>query len=254
MITLKNKQEIAVLRKGREIVQFIVDDLFENVVEGATTADLDQRVESLALKHKVKPAFKGYMGFAHCICASPNQVVVHGIPNLTPLCLGDVISIDMGIIIEGLYLDTAYTFKVGEVSSDISKLLKTTRAACLAGIDACSPGAYVQEVSKAIEAQIKPNGYGIVRQYVGHGVGYELHEDPQIPNYDTGKQGPRLEAGMTIAIEPMVNLGTEDVYVAQDGWAVCTRDESTSAHYEHTVLVTDKGPEILTYWPQESSI
>lgn len=251
MVTIKNENEIAILRKGTSIMGAIFDECKSFLQEGVTTKDLDAKVEGLCKTFGVRPAFKGYKGFPACICASKNDMVVHGIPDETKLNSGDIVGIDFGIVIDELYLDSAYTFVIGFVPDEIRKLLDITRKSCLAGVDAARPGNTVRDVSRAIEALIKPHGYGIVKDYVGHGIGYALHEDPQIPNYDTGQPGMTLKEGMTVAIEPMVNLGTEEVRVGKDTWAVYTLDHKPSAHFEHTLLITDTGPEVLTRWPVE---
>lgn len=248
MITFKSEKDVEILRQGRGIMTAFFEAFDTSIEVGATTLELDRMVEKECKKLGVKPAFKGYMGFPFSICASPNDVVVHGFPNDNPLKEGDVVSIDFGIVIDGLYLDSAYTFPVGTVSSDVATLLSVTRESCLAGLNAATKGSYVRDISRAVEAAIQPHGYGIVREFVGHGVGRDLHEDPQIPNFDNGTPGARLEVGMTLAVEPMVNLGSPDVYVAKDGWSVCTKDGKPSVHFEHTVLVGEDGPEILTEW------
>jgi methionyl aminopeptidase len=249
MVTIKNEKEIGIMRLGRQVMGDIFQEAKSFLVPGVTPFDLDIKIEKLCADFKVIPAFKGYMDFPACICSSKNDVVVHGIPDKTPLKDGDIIGIDFGIIKEELYLDSAYTFVIGEITETTQKLLKVTREACLAGIYQAKSGNTVQDISRAIENVITPFNYGIVKGYVGHGIGYNLHEDPQIPNYDTGQTGMTLKKGMTIAIEPMVNAGGEAVFVDQDKWAVRTKDKSLSAHYEHTLLITDDKPEILTQWP-----
>jgi methionyl aminopeptidase len=250
MISIKGEKELETLRRGREIMQVIMTEISEFIRPGVLTLGIEQRVEKLCQQHKVKPAFKGYQGFPYCICASPNDVVVHGFPGKTPLVEGDIVSIDFGFIIQSLYLDNAYTFPVGVISDELRLLLTVAKRACKAGISEARAGRKVQDISKAVESVIAPYGFGIVREYVGHGIGTQLHEDPQIPNYDTGQGGATLAAGMTLAIEPMVNLGSEKVYVASDKWAVKTTDGKPSAHFEHTIAITEKDPEILTYWPE----
>lgn len=249
MVTLKNPKEIGILREGRVIMGAIFEGIKNFLHPGVTTAELDHKVEGWCRDFNVKPAFKGYMNYPACICASKNDAVVHGIPDEEPLRSGDIVGIDFGIVKDQLYLDSAYTFMIDDVSKEVQQLVSVTRQACLAGIAVARPGNTVQDISRAIQDQITPYKYGIVRGYVGHGIGYALHEEPQIPNYDTGHPGLTLKAGMTLAIEPMVNLGADHVFIDSDKWTVRTKDRKPSAHFEHTVWVSDSGPEILTQWP-----
>jgi methionyl aminopeptidase len=209
---------------------------------------LNEIAEQATLKMGAKPAFKGYRGFPACLCVSVNEEVVHGIPRKDRIIKeGDIVGIDYGATLEGYYGDSARTVPVGfKPSGKIQDLLESTKLSLQKGIEAIRPGRHVQDISKAIEAIIAPKGFGIVRDYVGHGIGTKPHEDPPIPHYDTGEKGPRLREGMVICIEPMINIGSHDVKVLKDGWTVVTTDGSWSAHFEHTVAITASGAEVLS--------
>jgi methionyl aminopeptidase len=219
-----------------------------SVVPGIPLIELDRMAEEYIRKHGGRPAFLDYEGFPATLCLSVNEVVIHGIPDKRKLVEGDIVGIDSGIDLEGYYSDSAITLPVGSVSPEAQKLMAVTRECLDRAIAAVVPGARIHDISRAVFSLATRNGYGVVRQYCGHGVGLDIHEDPQIPNYVSPGPNPRLIPGMTIAIEPMINAGTAAVKVLDDDWTVVTMDGSLSAHYEHTVLVTQKGAERLTAW------
>ncbi|HEX2072080.1 MAG TPA: type I methionyl aminopeptidase [Thermoleophilaceae bacterium] len=215
---------------------------------GVTTAELDEAAERFIRSQGATPAFKGYRGFPGSICASPNAMVVHGIPGAYELSRGDVLAIDIGVDLDGWISDAAVTLPIGPVSEVAAGLLEATRASLFDGVEQCVPGNRLGDVSAAIQRRVEADGYSVIRSLVGHGVGREMHEDPQIPNFGTPGTGPLLEEGMVLAIEPMVNVGGPDVRLAPDNWSVYSQDGSLAAHFEHTVAVTADGPRILTPW------
>ena len=218
---------------------------------GVTTAELDEAAEKFIRSQGAEPSFKGYRGFPGSICASPNSMVVHGIPGPYELRRGDVISIDVGVTYEGWVADAAVTFAVGPVSPEAEKLLTVTKGSLFAGIEQMRPGNHLGDVSSAIQRHVEAEGLSIIRTLVGHGVGREMHEEPQVPNFGEPGKGPELEEGMVLAIEPMVNAGGPGVRMADDGWSVFSEDDSLAAHFEFTVAVTADGPRILTPWHEE---
>lgn len=247
MITRKSRHEITLMKGAGSIVAEALAEMKAAVKPGVTTLELDTIAEAIIRKNAAVPTFKGYHGYPGSICASVNEQVVHGIPsNDIILKEGDVISLDVGATYKGLIGDSAITVGVGNISSDVEKLLQVTNQSLYDAIAKMVSGNYLQDVSGAIEDRAKLHGFGIVRNYGGHGVGRSMHEDPFVFNYRTGNNGPLLKSGMTLAIEPMFNLGGDDVHTLEDGWTVVTNDGQPSAHFEHTVLVTDDGPEILT--------
>lgn len=246
MIILKSNREIDLMREAGRIVAIALEKIRASVKPGITTAELDRIAEEVIKEHGARPLFKGYGGFPASICTSVNEEVVHGIPGLRVLNSGDIISIDVGAEKNGYCGDAALTLPVGEVSEEALRLLKVTKTALEKGIEKASPGNRLTDISHAIQAYAESHGFSVVREYVGHGIGTKMHEDPKVPNFGAPGRGPRLETGMVLAIEPMVNVGTHQVEVLQDGWTVVTRDRKLSAHFEHTVAVTDNGPEILT--------
>jgi len=215
-------------------------------VPGVTTGELDRLAERECLKHKAKPAFKGYGGFPYAICASPNDRVVHGFPDDKPLLEGDILSIDFGVIYQGFYGDSAITVPVGQVDEETDRLLEATRESLAQAIAKSTPGGRLTDISHAVQAWVEPRGFSVVREFVGHGIGRQLHEAPQIPNFGEPGQGPLLKPGMVLAIEPMINAGVPGIKILDDGWTAVTQDGRRSAHFEHTVAITDHGPEILT--------
>jgi methionyl aminopeptidase len=246
VITCRSAEELVKLRAANQLVARILAELRRLVVPGATTAAIDAEAERLVREAGAQPAFKGYRGFPATICASRNQEVVHGIPSATALVEGDILSIDMGVKLDGYYGDSAVTVGVGAISAEAQRLLDVTEASLYRGIDAVKPGARVSDIGQAVQAYVEAQGFTVVREFVGHGIGTKLHEEPQIPNYGPGGRGPRLAEGMVLAIEPMVNAGRPGVRVLADGWTAVTVDGLLSAHFEHTVAVTADGAEILT--------
>ncbi|KYH33670.1 type I methionyl aminopeptidase [Neomoorella mulderi] len=246
MIILKSRREIALMREAGRIVARTLAKLKEHIIPGVTTAELDRIAEDYIRDNGAVPAFKGYQGFPASICASVNEEVVHGIPGLKQLAEGDIISIDIGAVKNGYVGDAAVTFPVGAIDAEKQHLLAVTEAALYEGIKQAVVGNRLTDISHAIQTYVEKNGLSVVRDYVGHGIGRAMHEDPQVPNFGSPGYGPRLRAGMVLAIEPMVNAGTYEVYTLANRWTVVTRDKKPSAHFEHTVAVTDNGPEILT--------
>ncbi len=246
MIVCRSKTEIQKLRRVNQLVGRILAELRRMIGPGVTTEAIDASAEGLVREAGAEPAFKGYHGYPATVCASVNEQVVHGIPSTRQLVEGDVLSLDMGAKLDGFYGDCAVTVPVGRVSAEAAKLLRVTEAALFHGIDAVKPGARVSDIGAAVQAHVEAHGFSVVREFVGHGIGTSLHEEPQIANYGPADRGPRLAEGMALAIEPMVNVGAAAVKVLGDGWTAVTRDGTLSAHFEHTVVVADGGCEILT--------
>ena len=245
-IVLRSEREIARLRAAGRVVAEVLDQLAPMVVPGVRTAELDRMAERLIRQAGGVPTFKGYQGFPASICASVNAEVVHGIPGARRLEPGDIISVDVGVTLDGYVGDGARTFALAPVLPTTQRLLDVTQEALAAGIAAALPGGRVGDISHAVQVVVEAAGYSCVRKFCGHGVGTSMHEEPSVPNYGPSGRGPRLETGMVLAIEPMVNAGTFDVDVGDDGWVVRTRDGALSAHFEHTVAIGAEGPEILT--------
>jgi methionyl aminopeptidase len=246
VIVCKSPTEIEKMRAANQLVAQVLEELAAMVAPGVTTADLDAAAERQVRAAGAEPAFKGYRGYPATLCASVNQQVVHGIPNRTPLKSGDIVSLDMGVKLNGYYGDSAVTVAVGAVQDDVAKLLRVTQEALEKGIAQVKVGGRISDIGHAIQAHVEANGFSVVREFVGHGIGASLHEEPQIANYGEPGRGPRLAEGMTLAIEPMVNMGKPAVKVLADGWTAVTKDGSLSAHFEHTVAVTRGGPLVLT--------
>jgi methionyl aminopeptidase len=246
MILVKSSTEIEYMRESGKIVAKVHSVLKDMIKPGITTKELDEIAERIILEHGAQPAFKGYGGFPAAICASVNEEVVHGIPGDRMLREGDIISIDVGALKNGYYGDSAKTYPVGQISAKAEKLIRVTRESFYEGLKFCKVGYRLSDVSHAIQKHVEAEGFSVVRDYVGHGIGASLHEDPQIPNYGPAGKGPRLSAGMVLAIEPMINAGRFSVRVLGDNWTVVTADGSLSAHYEHTIVITDEDPIILT--------
>jgi methionyl aminopeptidase len=242
----RSAAEIDRLARVNELVARVLGELKAMVAPGITTADLDAVAEQRLVDAGAEPAFKGYHGYPATICASVNEQVVHGIPSKRPLVEGDIISIDMGAKLEGFFGDSAVTVPVGRVSDDATRLLSVTEASLYKGLEVVKAGARVSDIGAAVQAHVEAHGFSVVREFVGHGIGTKLHEEPQIPNYGPAGRGPRLSEGMVLAIEPMVNFGKPAVKVLGDGWTAVTKDGSLSAHFEHTVVVTGNGCRILT--------
>jgi methionyl aminopeptidase len=246
MIHRKSAREIEMMREaGRRVAQ-VLDEISEKVRPGVTTLELDVFAEKRCRDLKVKPAFKGYHGFPATLCISLNEQVVHGIPSKRALKDGDIVSVDFGVIADGWFGDSARTFLVGNVTEDARKLVEVTRESLMKGIEQCQVGNHLFDIGHAIQNYVEGFGYGVVREFVGHGIGKALHEDPQVPNYGPKGKGIALKEGMVLAIEPMINAGRPEVRVLSDGWTAVTVDHSLSAHWEHTVAITTAGPEILT--------
>jgi methionyl aminopeptidase len=247
VIIVKSPREIELMRTANRIVAEIHVRLKEHVKPGVTTLDLDRLAEEWTKELGSVPAFKGYKGYQHTLCVSVNEVVVHGVPSATKVLKeGDIVGLDMGVIYKGWYGDAARTWPVGKVTAEAEKLMKATEASLMAGISAVKAGGYIGDIGAAVQAVAEESGYSVVREFVGHGIGRKLHEDPQIPNYGKAGRGDRLRVGMCLAIEPMVNLGSPDVYIGSDGWTALTVDGSLSAHFEHSVAVKEDGVEILS--------
>lgn len=246
MIILKSEREINYLRDAGKLVAKTLAEVKKAVKPEATTQELDQVAEEYIKSKGAIPAFKGYHGFPGNICTSVNEEVVHGIPGLRKLKTGDNVSIDIGTVINGYYGDAAITVPVGDVDAEVADLIEVTEASLKKGIEQAIVGNRLSDISHAVQVYAESHGYGVVRDYVGHGIGRNMHEDPQIPNYGAPGRGPRLKPGMTLAIEPMINIGTHEVRTLGDGWTVVTADNKRSAHFEHTIVVTPDGPEILT--------
>jgi len=246
MVYLRDRREIEAIGAAARLVARTLDMLGREIRPGVTTAELDRLAETFIRDHGGRPAFKGYRGFPASICPSVNEEVVHAIPGGRRLCEGDVIGIDVGVEMGGYYGDSARTFAVGEVSAEAQRLMQVAREALGEGIARARAGNRVGDISYAIQTRVEANGFSIVRSLVGHGIGREMHEEPQVPNFGPPDRGPRLMVGQVLAIEPMVNAGGPEVVTKADGWTVVTKDGSLSAHFEHTVAVGPNGPEILS--------
>ena len=246
MIVCKSPAEIEKMREAGALVVDVLNELAVMVAPGVSTLDLDVEAERLVRAAGAEPAFKGYRGYPCTLCASVNDQVIHGIPNTRPLAEGDIVSLDMGVKKQGYFGDSAITVAVGRVSDEAQLLLRVTQESLEKGIEQVRLGGRVSDIGHAIQKHVEAHGFSVVREFVGHGIGAALHEEPQIANYGDPGRGPRLAEGMTLAIEPMVNVGRPGVKMLSDGWTAVTRDGSLSAHFEHTVAVTKDGPLVLT--------
>jgi methionyl aminopeptidase len=246
MIICRSQAEIDKLRRVNQLVGSILAELKQLARPGVTTQEIDHVAEERVRAAGAQPAFKGYHGYPATICASVNEQVVHGIPSSRKLVEGDILSIDMGAKLDGYFGDCAVTVAIGAVAPEAATLLQVTEEGLFRGIEAVKPGARVSDIGAAVQEHVEKHGFSVVREFVGHGIGTALHEEPQIANYGPGGRGPRLSEGMVLAIEPMVNAGKPGVKVLADGWTAVTRDGSLSAHFEHTVVVTKDGCEVLT--------
>lgn len=246
MIICKTPREIEIMRHAGKIVALTHQELKKYIVPGVTTKELDTIAESFIRKHDAIPSFKGYNGFRGSICASVNQELVHGIPGKRVLEEGDIISIDIGAKYNGYHGDSAWTYAVGEIDEETQRLLDVTEESLSRGLKEAKPGVRLSNISHAIQTYVEANKFSIVKEYVGHGVGQDLHEDPQIPHYGPPNKGPRLKPGMVLAVEPMVNAGSRYVKTLEDNWTVVTQDGKMCAHFEHTIAITESGFEILT--------
>jgi methionyl aminopeptidase len=234
------------MRAACQIVAETLSLLRQAVQPGVSLLALNALAEKEAVKYKAKPAFKGYSGYPYSLCCSVNEQVVHGMPSARQLLEGDILSLDFGVLYQGFYGDAAITVPVGEVTQEAQRLIRVTEESLFKGIAAATVNNRLSDISFAVQSHVEGYGFSVVRDFVGHGIGRQLHEGPQIPNYGSPGRGPHLKAGMVLAIEPMINQGTYEVQVLQDGWTAVTADGNLSAHFEHTVAVTDNGPEILT--------
>ncbi|SDP60821.1 type I methionyl aminopeptidase [Halobacillus aidingensis] len=246
MIICKTSRELDIMREAGRIVALTHQKLEQNIQPGITTGELDKIADEFIRSMDAIPSFKGYNGFRGSICASVNEELVHGVPGDRVLNEGDIISIDIGAKYKGYHGDSAWTYPVGAVDDETMELLRVTEQSLFKGLDEAKPGVRLSNISHAIQSFVEPEGFSIVREYVGHGVGQELHEDPQIPHYGPPNKGPRLKPGMVLAVEPMVNAGSCYVKTLGDHWTVVTQDGKRCAHFEHTIAITDEGYEILT--------
>ncbi len=247
MIIIKSDSEIEMMKIPAKVTAEILRDLAEIIKPGISTYDIDRFIENRILEADMKPAFKGYGDFPASACISPNQVVVHGIPSKKIILHeGDIVSIDAGAIYKGWYSDMARTYPVGAISEEAERLIRVTKESFFEGLKFCRQGNYLSDVSHAIQQRVEADGFGVIRDYVGHGVGQSLHEQPSVPNYGRPGRGPKLKKGMVLAIEPMVSVGTYEVDILDDEWTAVTRDGKYAAHYENTVVITDGEPEVIT--------
>jgi methionyl aminopeptidase len=249
MIIRKSADELERMARAGRIVADTLALVGEHARPGVTTGELDELAEEFVTGQGGYPTFKGYRGYPAATCISPNSMIVHGIPGPYELVDGDVLSVDVGVTLDGFVADSAYTFPIGEISDEAERLLEAGQAALAAGIEQCRPGNRLSDISHAVQHVTESAGFSVVRSLVGHGVGRSMHEDPQIPNYGQPGRGPVLAEGMTFAIEPMINAGVPDIVVHDDEWSISTADGSFSVHFEHTVAVTATGPRILTATP-----
>ena len=246
MIIRKTPREIALLKEAGRIVALVHQELKKSIVSGITTKEIDKLSEKIIRQYGATPSFKGYQGFPGAVCVSINDMVIHGIPGHQKLKNGDIVSVDVGACYQGYHGDSAWTYAVGEVSDEAKRLMKVTEEALYEGLKQAKPENHVGDISAAIENYVRKNGYTSPEDYTGHGVGTSIHEDPMVPNYGKYGHGPLLKPGMVIAVEPMVHAGKKEVKVLKDGWGVVTADHSLAAHYEHTIVITEDGYEILT--------
>ncbi len=248
MIVCRSQSEIAKLRRVNQLVGRILAELRGIVAPGVTTAEIDALAERRVREAGAEPAFKGYHGYPATVCASVNEQVVHGIPSVRPLVEGDILSVDMGAQLDGFFGDCAVTVPVGRVSREVAALLKVTEEALFHGIEAVKPGGRVSDIGAAVQRHVEAHGFSVIRSLVGHGIGRDMHEEPQIPNFGEPGRGPELQEGMVLAIEPMVTAGRHAVRMGEDHWAIYSQDGSLAAHFEFTVAITADGPRILTPW------
>jgi methionyl aminopeptidase len=247
VIELKSNREIALMRRAGHILADVMERLRGSVKSGMSTRDIDEDVEDFIVAQGATPAFKGYRGFPATVCISINDEVVHGIPSAhRRIKEGDIVGLDLGCIVEAYYADCAFTLAVGDVPPQVQKLLDVTRESLDRAIEECRPGRRLSDVSHAVQSHVEAEGFAVVRAFVGHGIGRALHEDPQVPNFGDPGRGPQLQPGMVLAIEPMVTMGSWEVRILDDGWTAVTRDGSLAAHFEHTIAITETGPEVLT--------
>ncbi|HWP45924.1 MAG TPA: type I methionyl aminopeptidase [Candidatus Limnocylindrales bacterium] len=245
-VILKSREEINKIKVSCRLVAELLKELIKLVAPGITTAELDAFAQDWLKKRKAKSAFKGYRNYPAYICTSVNEQVVHGIPSSRKLKSGDIIGLDVGVVVDNYYGDAALTVPVGRISPEAERLLQVTQEALYKGIEQAYPGNRLGDISYAVQSHVEKNSFSVVRDFVGHGIGRKLHEDPQVPNFGTPGKGERLRVGMVLAIEPMVNMGGPEVEILEDKWTAVTQDRSLSAHFEHSIAITENGPEILT--------
>jgi methionyl aminopeptidase len=250
MINLKTAHEIDLMARAGGLLASVLPPLKEACEPGVKTIELDRIADRLIRAGGAKPGFLGYNGFPRSICVSINDEAVHGIPGSRKIAAGDLVSLDLGLVLEGFWADVGITVGVGKITTEGERLIKVTEEALYVGIEKARVGGYLGDISSAIQKHVEAAGFSVIRQFVGHGIGRQMHEDPQVPNFGSPGTPPRLKAGMTLAIEPMVNAGTHDVYMKPDGWTICTADGRLSAYFEHTVAITDGGPVVLTAQPR----
>jgi len=246
MINLKTAHEIDLMARAGSLLASVLPPLKEACQPGVKTIELDRIADKLIREGGAIPGFLGYNGFPRSICVSINDEAVHGIPGNRKIAEGDLVSLDLGLVLEGFWADVGVTVGVAKITREAARLLKVTEQALYVGIDKARPGGYLGDISSAIQDHVEAAGFSVIRQFVGHGIGRQMHEDPQVPNFGRPGTPPRLKPGMTLAIEPMVNAGSYEVYMKPDGWTICTADRSLSAYFEHTVAITEKGPIVLT--------
>ena len=246
MVYTRSNREIDLISKSCQIVADTLEMLSEFIAPGISVLDLDKKAENYIISCGARPAFKGYMGFPSTLCISIDDAVVHGIPNSEVLKEGQIVGIDCGAEVNGYYGDHARTFPVGQISDEKLNLMNITQTSLYKAIEKAVPGNYVGDIGHAVQSYVEPYGYSVVRELVGHGIGENLHEEPQIPNYGNPNAGYKLHAGMCIAIEPMINLGSKEIYTSKDGWTILTSDGRPSAHFEHTIAIKEDGPHILS--------
>jgi methionyl aminopeptidase len=246
-----SEKEISTIRKSNQIVAKILAELGRMITPGVQTKELDEYAELRVKEMNAIPAFKGYRGYPASLCTSINEEIVHGIPSSRCLQDGDIISLDFGVLYEGYYGDAAVTYPVGEITSKAKKLIKAAEETFFKGMKQMKPGKRISDISFAIQSHVESQGFSVIRAFVGHGIGLSLHEEPQVPNFGQPGRGPKIKPGMVLAVEPMIALGDWDVEILDDNWTAITRDRSLSAHYEHTVAITQKGPEILSLSDEE---
>ncbi|MCD6193162.1 MAG: type I methionyl aminopeptidase [Candidatus Aminicenantes bacterium] len=251
MIIYKSPQEIKMMRESARLVGQILQELKAMIRPGLKTIELDKYAEKRTKELGAEPAFKGYRGYPASLCVSINEEIIHGIPSERRLKEGDLVSLDFGVVYKGFYGDAALTCPVGEVSEEAQRLLAAAEGAFWAGVEYFKEGNYLSDISHAIQTYVEERGFSVIRSFVGHGIGYDLHEDPQLPNYGAPHHGPRLKPGLVLAIEPMIAAGGWEVEILSDGWTAITKDRSLAAHYEHTVALTEHGPQVLSLVSEE---
>ncbi|TET72513.1 MAG: type I methionyl aminopeptidase [Candidatus Aminicenantes bacterium] len=254
MIIYKNEDEIRAIRRSNQIVAKVLDELRTMIKPGVQTKKLDEYAEKRAREMGAVPAFKGYRGYPASLCTSINEEIVHGIPSSRALHEGDIISLDFGVVCDGYYGDAAVTYPVGEVTSEVKKLIETAKEAFYKGLGQMREGRRISDISFAIQSYVESQGFSAIRSFVGHGVGFFLHEEPQVPNFGQPGRGPKIKRGMVLAIEPMIAMGDWNVEILADSWTAVTKDRSLSAHYEHTAAVTQEGTEILSLLDEKESL